>query len=763
MKKIPSINIEEFLKEVSKKKYNSADFAKIKSAFEFSCKAHEGQKRKSGEDYIVHPLNVAHILSSLNLDIDTIISALLHDVVEDTSYNIDEIKNLFGKNVAQIVNGVSKISDFSFDLSVNIEKKQVENFRKLLISLTKDIRVILVKLADRLHNIRTIKYLSPERQKYIASETLYIYAPLANRFGLSFFKMELEDKSFKTLYYSEYSKIKQLVNDNKEEREKYINEAFIPKINELLELNNIYNAKIFGRSKHFYSIYKKHIVRKVPYNKIYDLYAIRVILQTNDQCYAALGYIHAKYKIFSPEMIKDYISRKKPNGYQSLHTTVISDNGNIVEIQIRTEEMHSIAEEGIAAHWRYKEYTKFNKKDLEKEATLAKDQVPNKSNEQIDFIRNFLKDNENVENRDDFFNNLKLDLYPDVIYVFTPKNQIMEFPVNATPIDFAFKIHSQIGIYCCSCKINNVIKPLKTPLKTGDVVEIITSKTPNANLNWLSYVKTSRARNKIKSYLHNIETENAKIIGKQIFEKGIKKYNLNLSIKDIDKINKILAQLKITNLMTFFIKLGNGSLDFLAFVGIYNNFFASKNIKIDYRKNVPLNHFQEQDEGIAKSYLEKIKGVKIGAISDCVISYAKCCNPLPGNEIIGYVSKSKGITIHRKDCSDKNFKKLLQEDDDRLIEVDWDYTLKSHFKNSNCLVNLSIKCVDRNALLISILNAITNKFKLNIETVNTNKIEETNLITINLSLKLKNYSQLQDIIEEVKLTKGILDINEEIK
>lgn len=628
------------------------DFAKIQKALNFAIEAHKDQFRKSGENYIVHPVNTAYILAELEVDTDTIVGGLLHDILEDTNTDFDTIAQEYGTQVAELVDGLTKISDYEY--KYDKKKLQAENFRKLLISISKDIRVIMIKLADRLHNMRTLQFKRKERRIPIAQETLDIYAPLANRFGIAKLKWELEDLCLKYLYPKEYAKIISIVDLKKVERENYIIDFIEFVRSELLKQKIV--ADISGRTKHFYSIFRKNRVRKIPYDQIYDLAAIRVIVATEEECYRVLGIVQS---ICEPiGRYRNYIAQPKPNGYQSLHITVLGPKARKVEVQIRTKEMHIVAEEGVAAHWRYKEFTDYSEKGYQKEMKNIEMQSTIQS--QRNWIGNILQ-KYNEGEIDDFVDYLKFDLYSRNIITLTPEGDLIKLPLNATPVDFAFAIHSEVGLHTTGAKVNGVFVPISTRLKSGDKVEIITSKAANPGKNWLNFMKSSRGRQKVRAYFRNKQQEDAYIIGKEIFKKKCRKYHIKYN-SDKDWA-ELLQALKINDEKTLYIKLGTGELLFQQILDLYK----PEPVKIveDSQIDFPQNNIAKQRD--------IVQGIKIDDIDSLMLNYAKCCNPLPGDEIVGYVTRGKGITVHRQDCSDPSFINLQKKESERILPLQWNY------------------------------------------------------------------------------------------
>ncbi len=730
-----NITQENFWDELAKLK-NRPDIDKLKKAVEFATEAHKGQKRSSGEDYIIHPLSTAYILARLNMDTSVIIAGLLHDIIEDTKHDYQSVAEIFGERVAGLVEGVTKISDLHFKGSSQMDK-QAENFRKLLVSITQDVRVILIKLADRLHNMRTIKYLPPAKQKRIARSTLSIYAPLANRFGLSWIKNELEDRCLKTLHPSAYKRIAALVQTKKEQRDKFLKDVVCQQIQKQLQKYKI-NAEVLSRSKHFYSIFRKNMVRGVPYEEILDLNAVRILVDKQEECYYAFGALHAVYKPLN--IVKDYIANPKPNGYQSLHTVVIGPQNKKLEVQIRTHKMDKYAEEGVAAHWRYKEHTNYSSKNLEKKASQG---VNQEFESQLGFVRKFLQNNEKQVS-DEFLDNLQMDLYPEIIIVTTPKGDLLELPKGASILDFAFSIHSQVGSCCLSGKVNGVIKPLRTKLKTGDKVEVTTSSKVNINKSWLKYVKSSKARSKIRSYLKKRQLEDAIELGKEIFAKKCRKFHIKFS-SDQETL-ELAKKFHIGNMQDFYAQLGQGNIIFPQIIDKLNsNSAESKKRPVEKKK---------------ESLAEKISGVIVDGQKNLMIKYARCCSPLPGDEIVGFVTKGRGIIVHRQDCQEPNFLQKKEEMPERFISVEWDYSGGKSSSKGN-LNRLKIVCKNKNNILIDILSIFA-KYDLTVEKTG-NKLRKDHNLEIVLFLVTNSLKSLNSAIEEIKKLGSVRSVERKVR
>ncbi len=730
-----NITQENFWDELAKLN-NSPDIDQLKRAVDFASQAHQGQKRDSGEDYIIHPLNTAYILAKLNMDTSVIIAGLLHDVIEDTQHDHQSVCELFGERVAGLVEGVTKISDLHFEGSSHMDK-QAENFRKLLVSITKDVRVILIKLADRLHNMRTINYLPAAKQKRIARSTLSIYAPLANRFGLSWIKNELEDRCLKVLHPSSYQRIAALVQIKKEQRDKFLNEVVCKQIDQQLQKYNI-KAKVLSRSKHFYSIFRKNSVRGVPYEEILDLNAVRILVDKQEECYYAFGALHAVYKPLN--IVKDYIANPKPNGYQSLHTVVIGPQNKKLEVQIRTHNMDKYAEEGVAAHWRYKERTNYSNKNLERAASQG---VSQEFESQLGFVRKFLQNNaEQVS--DDFLDNLQMDLYPEIIIVTTPKGDLIELPKGACILDFAFFIHTQVGSCCLSGKVNGVIKPLRTKLKTGDKVEVETSNKINISKNWLKYVKSSKARSKIRSHLKKRRLEDAIELGKEIFVKKCRKFHLKFDSEQ--EVIDLAKKFHFSNAQDFYAHLGQGNIIFDQIIQKMRSTTPESKKKIPEKKK--------------ESLTDKISGVIVDGQKNLMIKYAGCCTPLPGDKIIGFVTKGRGIIVHRQDCHEPNFLLKQEQMPERFISIDWDYSSGKSTGKGN-INRLKIVCKNKSNILIDILSIIA-KYDLSVEKTGS-KLRKDHNLEITLFLVTSTPQSLNKAIAEIEKLGTVRSVERKIR
>ncbi|WP_026487501.1 RelA/SpoT family protein [Caldanaerobius polysaccharolyticus] len=695
----------------------------VKKAYEFGKKAHSGQTRISGEPYLVHPLAVAEILADLQLDINTIVAGILHDVIEDTPYTYEDIKSEFGEEVADLIDGVTKLSKIEYKTK---EEQQAENMRKMLVAMAKDIRVILIKLADRLHNMRTLKFLPPDKQLEKSKETLEIYAPIAHRLGISKIQWELEDLSLRYIdpegYYDLVNKIAQ----KRKERE-----AFISNIIDVLKtkLNNMgIEAEIDGRPKHFYSIYKKMKLQNKTFEQIFDLTAIRVIVNTVKDCYGVLGIVHTLWKPI-PGRFKDYIAMPKPNMYQSLHTTVIGLKGQVFEVQIRTWEMHRTAEYGIAAHWKYKE-GRSSQDDFD---------------EKLAWLRQLLEWQRELKDAREFMETLKIDLFTDEVFVFTPKGDVINLPNGSTPIDFAYMIHTDIGHRCVGAKINGKIVPLDTVLKTGDIVEIMVSPNKNhgPSRDWLKIVKSPQAKSKINQWFKKEQREENIEKGKNLVEKELKRQGISqYAIKD-EVYDVILKKLSFKNMDEMYAAVGIGSITPSQIV-----VRIKEELKIEGQQTVPESNAEISDVKRKETKRKSETGVKVKGTDNIMIKFAKCCSPVPGDEIVGYVTRGRGVTIHRKDCVNIISSSL---DSNRLVEVEWAINTGNRFP-----ADIQIISQDRYGLLTDVTN-ILSEAKTSVKALNA-RAGKDNIASISLTVEVNTKEDLDRLINKIKLLTGIIDV-----
>jgi len=700
----------------------SADISLIKKAYEFAKDAHSGQHRVSGELFIFHPLEVAKILADLELDVATIAAGLLHDVVEDTKYTLEDIEKNFGPEVALLVDGVTKLGKLEYKTK---EEQQAENLRKMFFAMAKDIRIILIKLADRLHNMRTLKYMPKEKQREKALETLEIFAPLAHRLGISKVKWELEDLAFRFLEPDRYYELVEKVAKKRQERENHINEM-ISVLKERLTASGI-TAEIQGRPKHFYSIYKKMKDQNKTFDQIYDLTAVRVIVNTVKDCYAALGVVHTLWKPI-PGRFKDYIAMPKPNMYQSLHTTVIDFSGDPLEIQIRTFEMHKTAEYGIAAHWRYKEGDK-NNSDFEKK---------------LSWLREILDWQRELKDAKDFMETLKIDLFTDEVYVFTPKGDVIDLPQGSCPIDFAYRIHTDIGNRCVGAKVNGKMVPLDYKLSNGDIIEIITSAHSNGpSRDWLNIVRSPQAKNKIRQWFKRERREENIARGKDMLEKEARRHGYDIyQLIKYDFMNNIFKRMSFSGMDDLYAAIGYGA-------ATSNQIF--QRILDEYKKNVQPEKPElslEKADGKTKAKKKDERGIQIDGIGNLLVKFSRCCNPVPGDKIIGYVTRGRGVSIHRKDCINLRQGNFDQR---RLIEVRWE-----GFEDSSYPVEIQVWAYDRQGLLSEIINLLGD-IKTNIDAVNA-RATKNGIAVVDLVLEISNKQHLENVMQKILKIKGIYEV-----
>lgn len=699
-----------------------ADLDMVWRAYAFAARWHKGQKRISGEPYLEHPLEVANILAQMKLGHISITAGLLHDTLEDTIATPDEIKQNFGDEVWRLVDGVTKLSRIE-ESSIQ-EERQAENVRKMILAMSEDIRVILIKLADRIHNMRTLDFLKPAKQRKIAQETIDIYAPLANRLGIGWIKTELESAAFKYLFPREYSDVKRKVEQVEAVRDSYI-KSLVDEIRSRL-LEEGVKADVKGRSKHLFSIYMKMEKQKISFDEIFDLLGVRIITNTNLECYTALGVVHKMYKPI-PGKFDDYIGMPKENMYQSLHTTVVGPEGKAVEIQVRSQMMHHINEEGIAAHWRYKEGG-------------AKE---GKHDEQILWLRRLLDWQQEIKDPREFLKFVKIDLFPDEVYVFTPKQDVKALPKGATPIDFAYSIHTDVGHFCIGAKINGKLASLRHELKNGDIVEILTSQRQRPSRDWLKYVKTSKARSKISAYIHHTEKQRATSLGGELLEKELAKLHLDPGeyVKE-EKLLPLAQAAGYASLEALFTAIGFGKVKAYQFI----------------KKLVPKEALDKKEKrsiaGAIKKLIvrspkpEKLAGIRIQDMDDVLIRFAHCCDPVPGDKIHGFISRGRGLIVHTVDCPNAI---NLGVDSDRRVTVDWDVKdARSH------LVMISVKTKDRTGMLAKVSSAIAdNGVNITDATIHTDEKKRGHIY---ISVEVKNLSQLQQIMNSVMREKGVISV-----
>ncbi len=694
-----------------------ADIDIINRAYIYSARVHQGQVRLSGEPYLSHPLEVAKILADMNLDSTSIAAGLLHDVIEDaeaTQVTPEDLKSMFGKEVAHIVSGVTKLSVLPFS---SAQARQAESIRKMILAMADDIRVILIKLADRLHNMRTLQYHKSAKRKEIAQETLDIYAPIAGRLGIYWVKKELEDIAFMNLNYGEYSKILSRLKQGRQESEKYI-ETVKTLIQKKMEASQL-KCEVLGRYKHIYSIYQKMIRQDLSFEEIYDVIAFRIILSTIPQCYEALGILHSMWKPIAAKF-KDYIAVPKPNMYQSLHTTVIGPYGERVEIQIRTWEMDRVAKSGIAAHWGYKEGKKMDETILKR----------------FSWIQNLVENQENFRDPSEFLENVRIDLFPDEIYVFTPRGEIKSLPKGATPIDFAYLIHTEVGNQCTGAKVNGRMVSLKHELETGNIVEVITTKGHHPSKDWLNYTKTVKARAKIRQWIKAQEKERSLSLGREMCEKAFRKYRLNFSEKSKSPAMKtVVGEFGLKSLEDLIASVGYGKITPLQVV----------------RKFLPKPEAEEDallTKGAEKRERKKPKGgVVVKGVDDILVRFAKCCRPVRGDAVTGYITRGYGVTIHRTQCIN-----ALKMNPERQIEVEWAPEIIETFP-----VKIRVRALDRVGLLAD-LAANISKNAANILSARTDNRNADETVTSFFTISVENTTHLDRVLADIRRIKNVQEV-----
>ncbi|MBU9712517.1 RelA/SpoT family protein [Evansella tamaricis] len=704
------------------------EVAFLRRAYEIAEEAHREQFRRSGEPYIWHPVQVAGILVELGMDPNTIAAAFLHDVVEDTQVTLVEIEQQFGQEVAMLVDGVTKLGKIKYKSK---EEQQAENHRKMFVAMAKDIRVILIKLADRLHNMRTLKHLPPEKQRRIANETLEIFAPLAHRLGISKIKWELEDTALRYLNPQQYYRIVNLMKKKRAEREDYIEEVK-DQIRQRLENVDV-KADIHGRAKHIYSIYRKMALQNKQFNEIYDLLAVRIVVDSIKDCYAVLGIIHTHWKPM-PGRFKDYIAMPKANMYQSLHTTVIGPKGDPLEVQIRSEEMHKVAEFGIAAHWAYKEgKTVKNEESLETK---------------MSWFREILEWQKDTNDAQEFMESLKIDLFSDMVFVFTPKGDVIELPKGSVPLDFAFRIHTEVGNRCIGAKVNGKMVPLDHKLHTGDIVEVLTSKhSYGPSQDWIKLTQSSHAKNKIRQWFKKERREENVEKGKELVEKEVEKKGYSLKdVLTVENIDRVAKKFNFTAEEDMYAAVGYGGITAAQIVTRLTDNIRKQ--QDEEGSNLTLTEAVEE----LKTYDSKKKtsvGVRVKGIDNLLIRLSRCCNPVPGDDIVGYITKGRGVSIHRSDCPNIN----NDESQTRLLPVEWEGD-QQQSKNYN--VDIEISGYDRRGLLNEVLQAVA-ETKTNINAV-SGRSDKNKMATIHMTISIQNVAHLQRVVERIKQISDIYSV-----
>lgn len=729
------ISVEEFF-EMIKKYLNDNQVAFVHKAYDVAAKAHADQRRKSGEPYIIHPLGVATILAELQMDETTLAAAFLHDVVEDTEITLDQLKEMFGVKVADLVDGVTKLGKIEY---ISKEDQQIENYRKMFLAMAKDIRVIMIKLADRLHNMRTMKYMPVHKQQSISRETMEVYAPLAHRLGIYTIKWELEDLAFRYMEPEIYYDLVEQVKVKRREREAMIHEA-MAEIKEHLDEQHI-KCEIQGRPKNFYSIYKKMQRDHKELSEIYDLLAIRVLVDTVADCYGTLGVVHSLWRPI-PGRVKDYIAVPKSNMYQSLHTTVLYHNGQPLEIQIRTFEMHRISEFGIAAHWRYKE-------------SGGKSNMPSGGDKdfeaKLSWLRQLLEWHKDMSDSRDFVNTVKMDVFADEVFVFTPRGDVIDLPVGSVPIDFAYRIHTDVGNRCVGAKVNGRIVPLDYKLSNGDIVEVITSKQATGpSRDWMNIVGSSDTRNKIRSWFKKERREENIAKGREMLEKETKRlgYDIKVLLK-ADKLKTVAASFRLDGEEALYASVGYG--------GVTLNGVMSKLVEL-YKKEQKLTVTKDLSQLLAelkprRSKAKASHGILVKGEEGIMVKLARCCNPIPGDPVIGYITRGSGISVHRTDCP--NVLSNNPDEQRRLIEVSWDITTDAVYK-----VNIVINASDRPGMMADIMQ-VTSEAKLNINALNCRTDKHKNAY-ITMGLDISNLEQLDNIMNKIKRMKGVYSVERQV-
>ncbi len=703
-----------------------ADLALVRRAYQFTADAHKDQKRKSGEPYLIHPVGVARLLADYQLDTATIVTGLLHDTVEDTRATLEEIQKEFGDEIAALVDGVTKLSKMTFKTS---EEKQAENFRKMILAMAKDLRVILVKLADRLHNMRTLQHMKQEKQAQIAQETLEIYGPLANRLGLSSMKRELEDLSLRYMKPEIYFKLVALVEKRLEERQDYVKDVQAM-VQSALQSHGYTSALVTGRPKHFYSIHTKMEKRNLSYEQVYDITGFRIIVDTVEACYGCLGLIHSLWTPV-PGRFKDYIAIPKANFYQSLHTTVVGPKGEKVEFQIRTRQMHDTAERGIAAHWAYKEGGS-NNRDLERFKWLSR----------------LVEANQDLGDPNEFLESVKLDLFSEEVYVFTPKGQVMEFPQGATPLDFAYTIHTDLGNRCIGAKVNNRMVPLKYKMKSGDTLEILTSPNQTPNKDWLKIVKTGRAKNKIRNFIKTVEHERSLATGEMILDKELKRNSLKLkALMNDGSLLKVAESFSFKSVQDLLSAVGYGKISPQKVL----TRLVPKDKDKDKEKDKEKETEEKKEPGMLQRFFQAAKTktadrhvVKVKGVEDLLVRFARCCNPVPGDPVTGFITRGRGISVHSRNCP-----KIFDSDPHRLVEIEWD--ISSQAQRS---ARIRILCEDRAGLLADMSQVIKEQ-KVNITRAQIGTTRDKKAVC-HFTISITSLPQLKQVISTLEGVPGVI-------
>ena len=704
--------------------YNpNADVSLLSKAYYFANSAHSEQKRISGEPFIQHPLAVSRILAELELDLETLAAGLLHDVVEDTQITLQQIEKEFGAEVALLVDGVTKLSRLEYKSK---EERQAENLRKMFLAMAKDIRVILIKLADRLHNLRTLKYQPESKQKEIADETLEIFAPLAHRLGIYRLKWEMEDLAFHYKNPDKYSELRNQIASTRHKREEYIQEA-IAALKDKIDAVGI-KASIQGRPKHFYGIYSKMIRQQKDLSEIYDVLAVRIIVDSVRNCYASLGTVHTLWKPI-PGQFNDYIAMPKSNMYQSLHTTVVGPGGEPLEIQIRTKEMHRTAEYGIAAHWRYKEGG----------------QTDTGFDEKLAWLRQLLEWQYDLRDAREFMESLKIDLFADTVFVFTPKGDVLEFPTGSVPIDFAYQVHTQVGHRCTGAKVNGRIVTLDYKLKNGDIVEIITSKQATGpSRDWLNIVKTSQAKSRIRQWFKKEQREENTSKGREILEREVKKQGLSLEVLKNEKLAEFGRRLNLSTIEDVYAAIGDGAITPLTIINRIKEEIKSQQIPLEEE----IWQLKAESKPAPVS-VQPTQGVLIKGVDNLLIRLSNCCKPVPGDPIVGYITRGRGVSIHRSDC--RNLCLFQKIDQERLVEADWNQGFRFPFQ-----VKLEVSAMDRAGILSDVMSVIA-EMKMSANWV-TARGRKNQIATIEMVLEMKSKEELEYLMGRIHRVKNVYEV-----
>lgn len=708
------IRIDDIL-EAIRSYHADADLDAVRKAYVYSAKVHQGQTRLSGESYMTHLMEVASILTRLHMDVPTIMTGLLHDTIENTLSTEAELREVFGDEVTEMVDGVTKISKITFKTS---EERQAENFRKMLLAMARDIRVILVKLADRLHNMRTLSHQPEERRLKIAQETADIYAPLANRLGISWVKSELEDLSLRYLEPETYKTLSKKLSQHRRERDKYV-ATVKKKLEDILKEHDI-DGQVQGRLKHICSIHKKIVKQKIEFEQIHDLIAFRIIVPTVRDCYAMLGVIHSSWKPV-PGRFKDFIAMPKANMYQSLHTTVFGPSGQRMEVQMRTAEMHSVAEEGIAAHWKYKEG---------KSAAHADEG-------RFSWLRQMLEWQKELKDSSEFMSSVKVDLFPEEVYVFTPDGDVKELPKQSTPIDFAYSVHSDVGHRCSGAKVNGRLVPLRTELKNGDIVDIITSTNQTPSKDWLKFVKTSKAKNRIRHWVKDQERQQSLELGRDLLEKELRKFGFSYNrALNLDTVKGALSELGFRNFEDLQAAVGYGK--------VTCNQVLSRIIPEQFKAEAPKP--SKISQVLGKIRRKPVDAINVQGLEGILVRFSKCCNPLPGDEVIGFISQGLGVTVHAADCP-----RVLETDPDRRVEVSW-----NRQKGATRSVKIRVYSLDQKGILATITKVIT-KNAANILRASVYSTNDGRGIH-SFEIDVQDVQHLTRVMESVQKVKGVQQV-----